>query len=147
MAAGGTRGGGQPTLAHVPDYVARHHAAPAAKIERHRTKEMVTEPLAEETRGSASAFAVKNVKGGTKAAQFWCSPGGRWSNASGEARGRRRPRFPRRLDFLKPAVPRFSPLHQGQAAGPGGGAARKKGTSRMATRPTPLPERRGRGTS
>lgn len=43
----GTRAAGTATLAHVPNYVAQHHAAPAAKIERHRTKEMVTEPLAE----------------------------------------------------------------------------------------------------
>lgn len=35
------------TLAHLPNYVARHHTAPAAKIERHRTREMVTEPTAE----------------------------------------------------------------------------------------------------
>lgn len=52
VAAGGTREAGTATIAHVPNYVARHHAAPAAKIERHRTKEMVTEPLAEEMRSS-----------------------------------------------------------------------------------------------
>lgn len=54
--SGGTREGRRcrraartATLAHSPNYVARCHTAPAAKMERHRTKEMVTEPSAEET--------------------------------------------------------------------------------------------------
>ena len=74
------RAAGTATLAHAPNYVPRRRAAPAAKIERHRTKELVTEPSAEETQARLLLLLCK-TKDRTQAARFWCSPGWRRSKA------------------------------------------------------------------
>lgn len=47
-----------------------HNTALAAKIERHRTKEMVTEPLAEETQAQLLLLLCKIQKDGAKQQVF-----------------------------------------------------------------------------
>lgn len=128
------------TLAHVPNYAAPHHAALAARIERHRTKEMVTEPLAEETQARLLLLLGKIGRTEPKQPIFGAVLGGdvqlhQVRLAAASALGSWEVLPAERADFLKPVITQFSPPHwqgcQGQAAGQGllvgSCSSRKKG--------------------
>lgn len=140
------------TLAHVPNYVARRHATLAAKNCKTQNKRDGYGAIGRGDADSASAFAVQNAKGRTKAARFWCGPGWRYSKASGEASalGSQEVLPAERADFLKPAVTQLSPPQRqgcrGRAAGRAAAApraARGKGEVRRPRVPHPFPNGKG----
>lgn len=113
--------------AHAPDHVAPCHAAQNGT----RTKEMVTEPLAEGARALSCCGWMIQPKRGPILVQAWVEM---FKHVRGGTRGSRQ---------MKKSLPKAaltqvsSPQQQGRA---GWGGSQEKGTSQEETCLTPLPK-------